>query len=73
MMLVYFDQLEDAVQYLVAIGSLVGVLGLIVGIIGFISLGKYNRQKMIAVIVVSIILLTVCGSSTGFKYFHIRH
>ncbi|MFX1279879.1 MAG: hypothetical protein ACFFA3_10715 [Promethearchaeota archaeon] len=50
-----------------------GVLGLVVGIIGFISLGQFRRHQMIGVIVVSIMLLVVCGSATGFKYFHIRH
>lgn len=73
MFLDYFEQMGDAVEYLVALGSLMGVLGLIIGIIGFISLGQFNRQKMIGVIVVSIMLLVVCGATTGFKYFHIRH
>ncbi|KKL69349.1 hypothetical protein LCGC14_1997510, partial [marine sediment metagenome] len=34
-------------------------------------LGQFKRHKMISVIVVAIILLTVCGFSTGIKYFHI--
>jgi hypothetical protein len=73
MLLDYFEQMGEAVEYLLALGSLMGVLGLIIGIIGFISLGQFHRQKMIGIIVVSIIILTVCGTTTGFKYFHIRH
>ena len=73
MLLNYFDGMGEAVEYLVAVGSLIGVLALVVGIIGFISLGKHSRHRMIPVVVVAIILLAVCGPSTGFKYFHIRH
>ena len=73
MMLDFFEQMGEAVEYLVALGSLMGVLGLIVGIIGFISLGQFRRHQMIGVIIVSIMLLAVCGTATGFNYFHIRH
>jgi hypothetical protein len=73
MILDFFEQMGEAVEYLIALGSLMGVLGLIVGIIGFISLGQFRRHQMIGVIVVSIMLLAVCGTATGFKYFHIRH
>ena len=73
MMLDFFEQMGEAVEYLVALGSLMGVLGLVVGIIGFISLGQFRRHQMIGVIVVSIMLLAICGTATGFNYFHIRH
>ena len=69
----FFESMEEAVEYLIALGSLMGVLGLIIGIIGFISLGQFRRHQMIGVIVVSIILLVVCGTHTGFKYFNIYH
>ena len=69
----YNEMIQEAIEYLVALGSLMGVLGLIIGIIGFISLGQFRRHQMIGVIVVSIILLVICGTHTGFKYFHIRH
>jgi hypothetical protein len=69
----YFDAVEEAIEYLVAIGSIIGFLGLVVGIIGWLSLGQFNRNKMVGVIVVSIILLALCGTHTGFKYFHINY
>ncbi len=55
-----------------ALGSIIGMLGLIVGILGWLFLGQFQRHKMIGVIVVSIILLTVCGLHTGLKYFGIQ-
>ncbi|HEC40244.1 MAG TPA: hypothetical protein ENI29_18540 [bacterium] len=67
----YFDKVAESVEFLIALGSIMGFLMLIVGILGWIFLGQFKRHKMISVIVVSIILLTVCGFSTGIKYFHI--
>jgi len=68
----YFDGVGEAVEFLVALGSIIGILGLIVGILGWLFLGQFQRHKMIAVIAVSLILLTVCGLHTGLKYFGIR-
>ena len=68
----YFDGVGEAVEFLVALGSIIGMLGLIVGILGWLFLGQFQRHKMIAVIAVSLILLTVCGLHTGLKYFGIR-
>ncbi|HEC36897.1 hypothetical protein LCGC14_1245030 [marine sediment metagenome] len=67
----YFDKVAESVEFLIALGSIMGFLMLIVGILGWIFLGQFKRHKMISVIVVAIILLTVCGFSTGIKYFHI--
>lgn len=68
----YFDGVGEAIEFLIALGSIIGMLGLIVGILGWLFLGQFQRHKMIGVIVVSIILLTVCGLHTGLKYFGIR-
>ena len=67
----YFDKVAESVEFLIALGSIMGFLMLIVGILGWIFLGQFKRHKMISVIVVAIILLTVCGFSTGIKYLHI--
>ena len=67
----YFDGIEEAIEFLVALGSIAGMLGLIVGILGWLVMGHFQRQKMIGVIIVSLILLTVCGIHTGIKYFRI--
>ena len=71
MMMDYFDSVGESIEFLIALGSILGVLGLIVGILGWIFLGQFQRHKMIGVILGSIVLLILCGSSTGFKYFHI--
>jgi hypothetical protein len=67
----FFDVAGEAVEFLIALGSIMGFLGLIVGILGWLFLGQFQRHKMIGVIVVSIILLGICGTHTGLKYFHI--
>ena len=67
----FFDKVADSVEFLIALGSIMGFLMLIIGILGWIFLGQFKRHKMISVIVVAIILLTVCGFSTGIKYYHI--
>jgi hypothetical protein len=67
----YFELVGDAFEFLIALGSIIGFLMLIVGIIGWLFLGQFQRHKMIGVIIASIILLSICGFSTGFKYFHI--
>ncbi len=67
----YFDQIGEAIKFLLAIGSIIGLLGLIIGILGWLFLGQFQRHKMIGVVVVSIVLLTVCGINTGLRYFRI--
>lgn len=67
----FFDSVGEAVEFLIAMGSIIGFLGLVVGILGWLFLGQFQRHKMIGVIVVSVILLTICGTHTGLKYFHI--
>jgi len=71
MMFDYFDGLGEAVEFLMALGSVIGLLGLIVGILGILFLGQFKRHKMVGVIVVSIILLAMCGLHTGIRYFRI--
>ncbi|MBA7532794.1 hypothetical protein ES705_25024 [subsurface metagenome] len=73
MMSNYFDAAAESIEFLIALGSLVGALGLIVGVIGWLFLGQFQRHKMIGVIMGSVVLLILCGTSTGFKYFHIYH
>ncbi|NVM34424.1 MAG: hypothetical protein HWN81_02435 [Candidatus Lokiarchaeota archaeon] len=67
----YFDGIAEAIEFLIALGSIIGLLGLIVGILGWLFMGKFQRHKMIGVVVVSIILLGVCGLYTGVRYFRI--
>ncbi len=71
MMFDYFDGVEESIEFLIALGSIIGMLGLIIGILGWLFLGQFQRHKMIGVIVASVILLGVCGLTTGIKYFRV--
>ena len=67
----YFESVIEGIEYLIALGSIMGLLGLIIGMLILIWGGQRYRDKMIGVIVTSIILLAVCGLNTGIKYFRI--
>lgn len=72
--MVLFDYVEDLLEgfeYLIALGSLIGIAGFILGLIFVIWGGSRLRYKMVGVVIASIILLAVCGVDTGFKYFRI--
>ena len=67
----YFEGVLDGFEYLIALSSIVGLFGLMIGIIFLIWGGQRVRNKMIGVIIVSFVLLAVCGLDTGVKYFRI--
>jgi MFS family permease len=67
----YFDSVENAIQYLIAVGSLVGILGFVYGLIMFRWGSKRMRTASFGIIAVSLLLLGVCGVQTGIKYFRI--
>ncbi len=71
MMFDYFDGIADAIEFLTALGSIVGFLGLMVGILGWMFFSRRGRHRMIGIIVVSLVLLVVCGFDTGIRYFRI--
>lgn len=67
----YFEDVLEGIEYLIALGSILGLLGLLIGMILLIWGGQRYRYKMIGVIIASIVLLAVCGLNTGIKYFRI--
>ncbi len=72
--MVLFDYFEDVIsgfEFWIAFGSLVGILGLIIGLVLAIWGGGRIRYKMLGVIVASFVLIAICGFDTGFKYFRI--
>jgi hypothetical protein len=69
----YIDELLSGIEFLITLGSMISLLGLIVGFIFFIWGGNRMRGMTIGVIIVSFILLGVCGFSIGLKYFRIFH
>ncbi len=69
-----FDYLEDIgeiIEFLLALGSIMGMLGLVIGLLGWLFLGQFQRKKVIGLMIVSVILLMVCGVNTGIRYFRI--
>jgi len=67
----YVDDLGAGMEFLIALGSILGFLGLVVGFIVFIWGGGRLRKHMLGIIIFSIALLAVCGLDTGVKYFNI--
>jgi hypothetical protein len=67
----YFEDVLEGFEFLIALGSLVGLGCFIIGLIFVIWGGSRLRYKMMGVTIVSLILLMVCGFSTGLKYFRI--
>ena len=68
----YFDDVAKGIEFLIALGSIMGLLGFIIGLIIFIFGGGRVRLKMLGLIITSITLISVCGLYTGIIYFHIR-
>jgi uncharacterized membrane protein YqjE len=67
----YFEDVLEGFEFLIAFGSLMGLVGLIVGVIFVIWGGSRLRYKMMGVTIVSLLLLVICGFSTGIKYFRL--
>jgi hypothetical protein len=67
----YFEELLEGIEYLIALGSLLGLLGVLMGLIFFVWGSKRMRYYMTGVVIVSFILLGICGLDTGLKYFRI--
>ncbi|MFX1356695.1 MAG: hypothetical protein ACFFA8_05360 [Promethearchaeota archaeon] len=67
----YLSSMVSAVEFLIALGSVIGLLGLLVGLIFLIWGSPRMRGKMVGVIIISIILLALCGVNTGMKYFRV--
>ncbi|MFX1499197.1 MAG: hypothetical protein ACFFBH_16900 [Promethearchaeota archaeon] len=67
----YFDGFLAGIDFLIALGSLIGLLGLIIGFILFVWGGKRIRYRILGVIIFSLVLLAICGVETGIRYFSI--
>ncbi|MBN1801094.1 MAG: hypothetical protein JW891_06265 [Candidatus Lokiarchaeota archaeon] len=72
MMFDYFDSMENGIEYLIALGSIVGVLGLVVCFVFLLVGTKRLRMSLISVMILCIALISLCGLYTGFNYFHLN-
>jgi len=72
MMLVgYFDRVREAIEFLMALGSILGLFGLLYAAAWWNFAAKGRKQQLFRLILVSLILIGVCGLYTGIKYFRI--
>ena len=69
----YFDQVIDGIEFLLAFGSIMGLLGLLIGLIGLIWGHKKSKVAFLKVFIISAVILAFCGGyQRGIKYFRIH-
>ena len=68
----YFTKVVEGYEFLIAFLSLIGFIGLLVGLAMLFLLGRYNRSNAFKIIIISFIILSLTGLATGINYFHIR-
>jgi len=69
----YFSSFQESITFLIALGSLIGVLGIIIGFIIVLTTSRYQKRTGIQIIIISLILIAICGFSTGLRYFRIGY
>lgn len=67
----YFDGFLSGIEFLMALGSIIGLLGIVIGFIFMVLGGPKLRTRMLGVIIISLVLLGICGFHTGIQYFNI--
>ena len=73
MFLDYFERVGEGIEFILAFGSVMGLLGLIFGLVGFIFGGPRVRLKFLGIIIFSFVILGFCGGpGRGIKYFRIH-
>ncbi len=68
----YPDLIDDGVELFFALGSIIGMLVLIVGLSLMIAGGDSFKHKALPIVMMGFILVAICGFQTGVKYFRIR-
>ena len=71
MLVGYFDRVREAIEFIMAIGSLFGLFGLLYGIAQWNISTPRRRAHLYRLIIASLILIGICGTYTGIKYFRI--
>jgi hypothetical protein len=67
----FLEGLAQSIEFLLAFGSIIGLLGVVIGFILMILFGKYSRKYAVIIVFFSIVLLIICGPTTGIEYFEI--
>ena len=71
MLVGYFDRVREAIEFIMAIGSLLGLFGLLYAAAWWHHTTPKSRGNLYRLIIVSLILIAICGAYTGVKYFRI--
>jgi len=66
---IYASKFVEGIEYLIALASIIGFLGLIIGFV--MVLGDYKRSG-IKLIIISFVIVGITGMFTGVRYFHIH-
>ena len=66
----YFDSVVEGLRFLMALGSILGLFGLFVSCCLIMS-AHHNKEKYYGLLILSIILLAICGLFYGVKYFRV--
>jgi Ca2+/Na+ antiporter len=67
----YWNDVLDGIEFIIAFGSIIGVLGIVVGLIGLLFSSQFQRKRFYSLLFFSIVLVAVCGLYRGLKYFRI--
>ncbi|TXT61048.1 MAG: hypothetical protein BAJALOKI2v1_50016 [Promethearchaeota archaeon] len=67
----YMESFHRGIELSIALGSILGILGLILGLIGAIFSNSMRKEKFHLILIISFILIAICGLFTGIKYFRI--
>ena len=67
----YFSDVLGGIDFLMALGSLIGFFGVLLGLAMLFLGGRQFKSKGLKVLVISIILLALFGVNTGIKYFRL--
>lgn len=67
----YLADVFEGVDFLLALGSLVGFFGTVLGFAMLVMGGRQYKSKGLKVLLVGLILLALFGTQTGIKYFRL--
>ena len=67
----YFSDVLNGIDCLMALGSLIGFLGLVLGVALLFFGGRPFKSKGLKILVISVVLLFLFGFNTGIKYFRL--
>ena len=67
----YVDSILEGIEFIRAFGSIIGILGFVIGLLMLVSGGRAYKKTGLRVVLICIVLLFVCGPDTGIRYFRI--